>query len=225
MSYMIPLKTRIFRAILGPALRLVFRLLSRVKIVGRENIPTSGGYIIAFNHVSLFDPPLVISFWPTVPEAIGAVEIWSKPGQSTLAKLYGGIAVHRGQYDRESLAKATAALKAGRPLVIAPEGGRSHQPGMRRAQPGVAFLVEMCPVPVLPVGIIGTTEDFFQRALHGKRPQLTIHIGSPIMLPPITVKGEERRKARQENVDRLMFEVASLLPEEYRGVYAQPIPE
>ena len=219
-AYTVPLRTRLFRAIMRPAFRAVFHLLSRVRMSGRQHIPTRGAYLIAINHVSMFEPPLILAFWPVAPEAVGAVDIWERRGQSTLARLYGGIPVHRGQYDRELLEKMLAALNAGLPLLIAPEGGRSHSPGMRQALPGVAYVMDKAQVPVVPVGIIGASDDFLSLALKGQRPQLEIRIGPPVLLPPICGKGEDRRKARQENVDLLMKRIAALLPEAYHGYYA-----
>ncbi len=220
-EYQIPLRIRLFRSLMRPVFRALFRLLSRVTIQGREHIPAQGAYLIAINHISLFEPPLILAFWPIAPEAVGAVDIWDRRGQSTLARLYGGIPVHRGQYDRQLLKRMLAALNAGRPLLIAPEGGRSHSLGMQRALPGVAYVMDKARVPVVPVGIIGTSDEFLALALHGKRPQIEIRIGPPIDLPPISGTGEDRRAARQENVDRIMRHIAALLPAAYHGVYAK----
>ena len=220
-EYQIPLRIRLFRSLMRPVFRVLFRLLSRVTIQGREHIPAQGAYLIAINHISLFEPPLILAFWPIAPEAVGAVDIWDRRGQSTLARLYGGIPVHRGQYDRQLLKRMLAALNAGRPLLIAPEGGRSHSLGMQRALPGVAYVMDKARVPVVPVGIIGTSDEFLALALHGKRPQIEIRIGPPIDLPPISGTGEDRRAARQENVDRIMRHIAALLPAAYHGVYAK----
>jgi 1-acyl-sn-glycerol-3-phosphate acyltransferase len=171
------------------------------------------------NHVSLYEAPFLVAFWPVAPEIAGAVEIWDKPGQSLLARGYHGIQVHRGEYDRELLDTAIAVLQSGRPLVLAPEGGRSHEVGMRRAFPGVAYIVAKTGVPVIPVGIVGTTEDYIQKAIHLKRPTLEMHIGKQLVLSSVTLKGTNRRDALQENADQIMLAIASLLPEEYRGVY------
>jgi 1-acyl-sn-glycerol-3-phosphate acyltransferase len=217
--YTVPIRHRIARAILRPAFRLLFHILSPIKITGRKNVPKKGGYLIAFNHVSSYDPPFIIAFWPAVPEAAGAVEIWERAGQSTLARLFGGFQVHRGEFDRQVIKKMLDALQSGRPLVIAPEGGRSHTPGMRKAEPGVAYLVEKTGVPVVPVGIVGTTDDYADRGFHFKRPPLEMHIGKPISLPPVEGKGAARHESLQANADRIMREIASLLPPEYRGVY------
>ncbi len=222
-AYSVPIPNRIFRHTFRPLFRLLFHILGGVKITGRKNVPKHQPYIIAINHVSLYEAPFLVAFWPVPPEIVGAVEIWSKPGQSILAHGYYAIQVHRGEFDREMFDQAISVLGSGKPLLIAPEGGRSHAIGLRRAFPGVAYLAEKTGVAVIPVGIVGTTEDYIDRALHLKRPTLEMHIGKPLLLPPITGKGAERREALQANADQVMMAIAELLPPEYRGVYKTPV--
>jgi 1-acyl-sn-glycerol-3-phosphate acyltransferase len=174
------------------------------------------------NHVSLYDPPFILSFFPKQLEAMGAVDIWDRPGQGILVRLFGGIPVHRGEYDRQLIDTVLDVLRSGHSLLIAPEGERSHVTAMQRGRPGVAYILDEARVPVLPVGIVGTTDDFWQRATHGERPQLEMRIGKPFTLPPLEGKGAERRQARQRHADLVMEHIAALLPEEYRGVYAEP---
>jgi hypothetical protein len=73
------------------------------------------------------------------------------------------------------------------------------------------------------VGLVGTTDDFWQRARRGEKPNLEMRIGKPINLPPIedASRGTTRHEARQRNADLVMSYVAGLLPEEYRGEYAK----
>jgi 1-acyl-sn-glycerol-3-phosphate acyltransferase len=219
--YRVPLRFRILRPFLKTIFRGLFHALARIKITGQENIPYGKRYIAAMNHVSIFDPPFVAAFWPEDLEIIGAIDVFGKPGQGQLLRLYGVIPVYRGDYDRPLLTKLISILKSGHRLLIAPEGGRSHDTAMRRARPGIAYLVEKTGVPVLPVGIVGTTEDFWQRASRGERPQLEMRIGKPITLPSITSQGTEKHVDRQKNADLVMSYLAGLLPEEYRGVYAE----
>ena len=221
--YSVPFLNRLARAILRPPFRLLFHILSPVKITGRANVPKKGPYIIAINHVSLYDPPFILAFWPVAPEAAGAAEIWSKPGQSFLARAYGGMQVHRGQVDRRLLESMLSALDSGYPLLIAPEGGRSHVPGLRRAEPGVAYLADKTGAPVIPVGIVGTTDDYADKAFSFKRPSLEMHIGVPRHLPTIEGRGNARRKLLQDNADLLMRAIADLLPPEYHGAYANGV--
>ena len=224
-AYVVPLHTRITRRIMRPIFRLLFHILSQVRISGLENIPERGPYLIAINHVSLYEPPLVLAFWPVPTEAAGAVEIWERRGQNILIRLDGCIPVHRGNYDRTLIETMSAVLKSGLPLLIAPEGGRSHQLGMRRALPGAAYVIDRAGVPVVPVGIVGATDDFLERAVHGKRPLIEMRIGQAVHLPAINGKGEQRRLARRRNADLMMRRIAALLPPEYRGVYANLEPD
>ena len=220
-TYRVPLRFKIIRPVAKFVFRGIFRALARVKITGKENIPYGKPYVVAMNHVSIFDPPFVGAFWPEQLEIIGAIDVFSKPGQGLVLKMYGVIPVHRGDYDRPLLTKIVSILKSGIPLLIAPEGARSHDTAMRRAKPGIAYIVEQTGAPVLPVGLIGTTEDFWRRASRGKKPSLEMRIGKPITLPPVTSKGTEKHALRQRNADLVMSYLAGLLPEEYRGVYAE----
>jgi 1-acyl-sn-glycerol-3-phosphate acyltransferase len=207
------------RPFLRVVLRTVFRTLAPVKVTGQENVPHGKPYIVAINHVSLFDPPFAGVFFPKAVEAMGAAEVWERPGQNILAWLWGGIPVHRGDYDRAMFDTVLAILRSGYSLMIAPEGGRSHKPGLREAKLGVAYLAEQSGLPVVPVAIVGTTDDFWKKAVRGGRPQLEMHIGKPIDLPPVEGKGGERRLSRQRNADLVMRILAGMLPEDYRGVY------
>jgi 1-acyl-sn-glycerol-3-phosphate acyltransferase len=219
-AYTVSRRVRLCRWLARPAFRGLFHLLGPVKITGVENVPRQGAYLIVTNHISLYDPPFVIAFWRVAPEGVGAVDIWQRKGQSALVRYYGGIPIRRGEYDRRVLEKLLAVLDSGRPLLISPEGGRSHTPGMRRAEPGVAFLVEQAGIPVVPVGVVGTTDDYLQRALHGKRPLLEMRIGVPFHLDSAQDNGLPRRIQRQRNADRIMLKIAALLPRDYQGVYA-----
>ena len=209
------------RASLRFIFRQVFRVAYRVRITGKENIPSEGGYLIAHNHVSIVDPAVIISFWPISIQAIGAVELWQRPGQNLLVQLYGTLPVKRGEMDRQFIEDAVNAVKAGLPLLIAPEGTRSHVPGMGRANPGIAYLVDRVQAPVLPVGVIGNSDEMLKQAAKGKRPPLEIRIGPLFQLPPIKGQGAARREGRQRNADLVLERVAELLPIEYQGYYAR----
>lgn len=222
-EYRVPWRIRLQRMMLRPFFRGVFHALYRVRITGRDNVPKSGAYLVAHNHVSIVEPPFVLSFWPVAAEAIGTEELWQRPGQSTIVRLYGTIPVERNRaMDRQFLQKLVTLLKEGHPLVIAPEGGRSHVPAMRRAEPGIAYLADQAQVRVVPVGIVGSMAENLQAALKRKRPLIEMRIGQPFHLPPLDSHAVSRREARQLNADLVMRRIAALLPKEYQGVYAEP---
>ena len=219
-TYHVPFRFKISRPLLILGFRALFHVLAKVKVSGRQNVPVGKPYVIAMNHVSIFDPPFVASSWPEQAEIIGASDVFDRKGQGLILKAYGVIPAHRGEYDRPLFMRIISAIKAGYPLLIAPEGTRSHVPGMRRAMPGVSYIIEQTNVPVIPVGIVGSTEDFWQRGKRGEKPPIEMRIGKPIHLPEIMVKGKEKHEARQANADLVMRHLAGMLPEEYRGVYA-----
>jgi 1-acyl-sn-glycerol-3-phosphate acyltransferase len=90
---------------------------------------------------------------------------------------------------------------------------------MRRAEPGVAYVADKVGVPVIPVGIVGTTDDYAEKAFRFKRPPLEMRIGKPMRLPPVEGKGAARHQSLQANTDMIMRAIAVLLPPEYQGVY------
>jgi 1-acyl-sn-glycerol-3-phosphate acyltransferase len=220
-AYIVPLPRRWLRSFMQVTGRLIFHILARVEIEGLENIPTSGAYVIAFNHVSIFDPPLVLAFWPVQPEILGAVDIWSRPGQDVLARMYKAIPIRRGEVDRDALDQTMAALRAGLPLMLSPEGGRSHKPGLRQGKAGVVYIIERTQTQVVPVGVTGTTDDFFKRAMRGQKPLLRMQIGKPFILPEVVDPAAAPKEIRQRKVDFIMSRMAALLPSDYRGVYGE----
>lgn len=219
LKYQTPLLGQIMRPVIRSVLGGLLHILGNFTLTGRENVPAKGPYIIAYNHVSIFDPAVVGIFWPVSAEVLGAAEIWHRKGQAILATLWCAIPIQRGEIDRQALGKALAALRSGRPLMMAPEGGRSHTPGMRQAKSGVVYLIEATGAVIVPLGVVGTTDDFFTRGIHGKRPEFSMHIGRPFNLPEVNPDGLVPREIRQKKVDFIMEQIAALLPEEYRGVY------
>jgi 1-acyl-sn-glycerol-3-phosphate acyltransferase len=219
-EYHVPLGLRLRRPIAKSIIRWLFQLGGRVSITGLENIPRGKPYVAAINHISLFDPPLVLSLWPEMMEAVGAVDVFDRPLQGDLLRIYGVIPVHRGEYDRALIDTMLAMLRSGHPLMIAPEGGRSHDVGLRRGKPGVGYILDEAHVPVLPVGVVGTTGDWLKRALRLHRPPIEMRVGKLLILPPIEGAGAARRAARQQNADMVMQHIAGLLPPAYRGVYS-----
>ena len=104
-----------------------------------------------------FEPPLIAAFWPEHVEAIAGADVFHRPGQKFFVRAYRAIPIRRGEYDRNVIDVMMHVLESGKPLLIAPEGGRSHEIALRRAQAGVAYIVDRAKVPVLPVGISSMT--------------------------------------------------------------------
>jgi 1-acyl-sn-glycerol-3-phosphate acyltransferase len=218
-DYKIPFYNHAARRFIRPVFKALFNILSSVERIGFENIPHDP-YILIFNHVSLFEAPLIVAYWPTFPEVLGASDVWNRPGQDILAKAYGGIPIDRGEIDRTALHRTVDAVLSGKSLAIAPEGGRSHTPGMRKAKAGITYLFEKTKVNIVPLAMVGTTDDFLSNLLQLKRPRASMIVGKPFFLPEFDEKGKTGSELRQEKVDFVMKKIAELLPEEYRGYYS-----
>lgn len=135
--------------------RLFFRLLYRVRVEGRENIPPSGPVIVAVNHVSNLDPPLVGAALDRPAHFLAKAELFRRPLPALYLRRLHTIPVERGRVDRRALEKALAVLRTGGVLVIFPEGTRRHGGELGDFQRGVAFLAERSGAPVIPGGISG----------------------------------------------------------------------
>ena len=219
-QYIVPLHIRINRRFLRLFFRGLFHLLGKVELYGMDKIPKHNKYVIAFNHVSLVEIPFIGAFWPKIVEIIGATVVWGRPGVAIVARMWEGIQVKRTKFDREVFRKVKMVIDAGFPLMISPEGTRSHTPGLARGKPGVAYIIDKAKVPVLPVAVVGNTIDFLSQGIRGKRPTIQMFVGDLINMPLLAGRGEERRDMRQRNTDIIMARIAEMLPESYRGVYS-----
>jgi len=199
--------------LLRPLARWLARLLLRVQVSGQANVPASGGVLLAINHLGGADPVLVIGFTPRYVTPAGKSEIQGWPVFNRVAAAYGMIPLRRGEPDRATLRRLLSVMAQGGALLIAPEGRESLTGALERAKDGAAFLGLRAGVPVVPVAITGTA---WKRVLPAwrrlRRPCVTLTFGMPFRFPA----GLSRREATEQ----LMHRLASMLPPEYRGAYA-----
>jgi len=208
----------VMRSILRISIRFLFWLFARVEIAGLENVPYQGGAILAVNHISRLDAPLVYVMIDR-EDATGLVADKYKKSIffRWIVTIMDGIWINREEADFKALKEARDYLKSGKILGIAPEGTRSPNGKMQSAKTGTAYLADKAGVPVIPVAITGT-EKAFRELSRLKRPRLSVHYGEPLRLLPI--ERQNRDKTLQQNTDEIMCHIAAELPEEYRGVYA-----
>lgn len=218
------------------------KLTMKIEVLGRENLPASGPYIVIGNHFSWFEAPLLIQTLPQHPVLFGAVEIVRIPAVRFLAWLFPVIPVWRGQVDRRALQRALEALQAGQVLGIFPEGGidpelqtaisqgeqfartegkNSRLPAVLiKAHSGPAYLAVTSGVPILPIAYMGT-ENVLDNLRRFRRTSVTVRIGplfGPLALPA-NVHGAARRQALAGLAEEMMRQVAALMPASYHGIY------
>jgi len=164
---------------------LAFVLLTERDVEGLENLPLHGPYIVAINHLSYFDAPLIYGL-------IGGEHItgWAAnkyhrhPLFGPIVRLGGGIFIRRGEVDRSALAAAVEWLKQGKIFAMAPEGTRSKTGALDRAKTGAAYLAHKVNIPIIPVAIWGT-EKLGQALLRLRRARLVVRFGKLFRLPPL----------------------------------------
>jgi 1-acyl-sn-glycerol-3-phosphate acyltransferase len=196
--------------------RMLARLLWRHTLTGQDNLPRGTAYIIATNHLSLFDAPVVFMNSPDRLVMFGADKWRRTPGLRQLTEAMGVIWVTRGEADMDAMRAALGVLKRGARLGLAPEGTRSRTGGLQPGKPGAAYLADRARVPVVPMAISGT-ERVLACWRRLRRPSINCVIG-----PPLGLLGDGRAKGArlEELTDQIMCSLAALLPPEYRGVYA-----
>lgn len=193
--------------------RALMAVVARVHVEDAAKLRRSGGFILASNHLSSWDPPFILSMTPARPKlTVLAAAKWQKVAPLRwLFGAVGAIYVRQADADRGALKAALALLKAGGSIGMSPEGTRSRTGSLIRARSGVAWLALRAGVPVVPVAIWGVEKiGPSLRRLH--RVDIYAKVGDEIRFAPDL--GEEAA------TEQLMRAIAALLPEDYRGVYA-----
>lgn len=198
---------------------LLFNLLTRWEMRGRENLP-AGAFIMAPNHLSYIDPPLVFIALKGYPIAVFAADTYRGHWFSWVLRLGDIIWVNRGAITPAVIKASVRVLRAGRCLGLAPEGTRSRvthalQPG----KTGAAFLACLAGVPVVPVAVAGTHRAF-SALKRGRRAEISITFGKPIVFPALPHGRHPDTQTLENYTTEIMCQLAALLPPDQRGVYA-----
>lgn len=195
---------------------ILVNLFIRREYVGLENFPAPP-YILAINHLSVFDTPVLLTICPHTIRALTAAKHKRNPIYAPLLAIMGSIWVRRGEVDRHALREALDVLKQGGVLGLAPEGTRARGTyALQEGKTGTAYLATRADVPIVPVGLAGT-EQIKDNLPRLRRTYVRAVVGKPFRLPE---SGRVRGQKLHEYTDLIMHRIAELLPEEYRGVYA-----
>jgi 1-acyl-sn-glycerol-3-phosphate acyltransferase len=190
-----------------------FEMFFRGEVVGLDNLPRSGAFLMAANHASHLDPPFIGSQVPRQMCFFARKTLWSGRLLSWWLDAVGTIPVDRdGGQDVGALKRVLRALADGKVMILFPEGTRSPDGQLQTPKPGVGFIVAKTQVPVVPVRIFGSFEAFGKGA---KLPKfgtpITIVFGHPI--PPSVYDDPKAGKERFQIASaRIMAEIAKLEP-------------
>ncbi len=192
------------------ALRVMFDMFFRGEVVGLANLPKSGGFLLAANHASFIDPPMIGCQISRQIAYFARKTLWKGGLSSWWLDSVGTIPVDRdGGQDVSAIKRVLRAIKDERGLILFPEGTRTADGNLQPAKPGVGFIAIKTQVPVVPVRIFGSFEAFGTgRPLRLGTP-VTVVFGAP--LAPAFYDDPKAGKDRaQVASERIMAEIARL---------------
>jgi len=199
--------------------RIALAPFTRRRVIGLEHVPRTGAAILAPNHISHFDPPLIGISAGRQVDWMAMEELFENPILAGLLRWIGSFPVGRGKMDYAAVRTAIERLKRGRMVGVFPEGGLRTGPTSvlegAPLKPGVAALAQMTQAPVIPCAVIGTDALYNPgRWLPWRHSKVWIVFGEP--LPP-PHSGGDKAAAREE------FE--NILGQRIRELYARTVRE
>jgi len=196
--------------------RVIFSAIKgmfRLQVKGKDNLP-EGPFILCGVHRSFLDTPIIGMVTSRRMRFMGKESLWRSRLLGGFLSVMGGFPVERGSADRTALRAAEDVLVLGEPLVMFPEGTRQSGPRLRREQvlDGPSFVSARSGVPLVPVGIGGSTRALPLGARIPRPRKVVAVIGEPIY-PPDRGEGRVPRRVVADLTDRLYDELASLFIE------------
>ncbi len=204
-------------------LRPLFLLVFRPHVEGRENVPATGPFIIASNHLSFIDSMAIPLMAPRRVGYLAKAEYFRGPGirgwfTKTWFSALGALPVERQTHRaaQEALDTAMTVLRAGGGFGIYPEGTRSRDGRLARGKTGVAWLALTADCPVVPVGIRGTDRIQPVGASWPRPHRFSVAFGKPLTFPEHRGQAGSNR-ARRQVTDTIMESIAELSGQEKAG--------
>jgi 1-acyl-sn-glycerol-3-phosphate acyltransferase len=170
------------------------------------------------NHINFLEVPLLyVLLRPRRVIGLAKVETWDNPVLRVLANLWEAIPIRRSGVNTRAFRRAAQELQRGAIVAIAPEGLRTYDGRLRKANAGVVTLAARTGAPVLPVAHYGG-ETFWRSLRRVRRTRVTIRVGHPILFRPVEPAALTRAE-RDRRLRTIMVAIARLLPPTYRGFY------
>lgn len=190
----------------------IFEKAYKGKLYGLENIPSTGGFILAGNHVSYLDPPFIAIHASRQPVYSFARQTLFKRGIGWFFRRLYMIPVDRDKgSDIHSIKRILKLLADGNSVQMFPEGTRSPTGLPQRAKKGIGLFVSKAKVPVVPVRIFGTYEAWPKGAKWPNfKPNVVIVYGKPISYEELAADAQNQKDPMQAISDRIMQEIARL---------------
>jgi len=192
---------------------IIFRVIFRARIVGRERVPLDDGLLVVSNHISFADPPVLGTMMPRPVEFMTMAEMFRKPWMAWLIRAVGCFPVDRSRVDHGAVREAIRRLRAGRCVVIFPEAGirlttQSVLGGDPALKAGAGSIALLAHAAVLPVIVRDTRKPYAWRnwlPLHRgqlQRETISVTFGYPFCLWNPEGLAADKRRLRADDVLR-----------------------
>jgi len=195
------------------------KVLVRMEVQGRENIPASGAFILAPGaHRSNIDTFVVSVITRRRMRFMGKDSLWKHAAPDWFFSALGGFPINRDVADREALNQTMALVQEGEPVVMFPEGTRRTGPTIddEDLRDGVAYIASRAQIPIVPVGIGGAERVMPPKAKYLRPSKMALIVGEPILPPPLKDNGRVSRTAVRELTDELRITLQGLFDEAQR---------
>lgn len=183
--------------------RALLKIVFDIEVHGQENIPQNGGFILAANHMSFFDPVMLCAFCNRTCFFMAKSELFEKPFLGTFIRKMNAFPVKRGTSDKAALGFAEKIIKQGKVLGIFPEGKRTADFKPIKPKNGVAYLAKKAKADVLPVSIHRNKGEIF-------RPDVVIRFGELIDYESLGLEGEYKPQKIRSAAKLIMDSIAAL---------------
>lgn len=204
---MVPALYRLARFLM----RVWFQLYFRLETFGVEHVPAEGGCILAGNHVSFLDPPLLGVKVKRLLRYMARASLFRFKWFGWALLHIGCVPLDRAKGDVHALKLALRTAKEGGALVLFPEGTRSPDGALHAPKPGVGFLVAKAGVPVVPVYIDGSYKAYPKGAKWMRPAKIRVFYGPPV-LPAEYAEYGASKEAYGRIADLIMSRIAALAP-------------
>jgi 1-acyl-sn-glycerol-3-phosphate acyltransferase len=199
--------------------RVMYAVYFRWRVFNPGRVPLKGGVILASNHASFLDPPLVGAGLPRAINYLARESLFRFPGIGALLRSWNSVPVDRDGGGAAGLREILGRLLAGGAIVLFPEGTRTEDGRLQPARSGIGLTVIKSDAVVIPVRTFGTFEAYGRNHKFPRPHRVMVKYGQPVNFEKLRAEAKDCSKARLKEIyrqvaDEIMAAIAKLEPRE-----------
>lgn len=199
--------------------RAMYAVYFRWRIIGAENVPRRGPVILASNHASFLDPPLIGAALPRPINYLARESLFRFPVVGAILRSWNAVPVDREGGGAKGLKRILDRLLDGGGIILFPEGTRTRDGNLQPARSGIGLTVIKSSAPVVPVRVFGTFEAYSRHMKMPRPRRVGVVFGAPMDFADLRAEAQTCAKPRlkeiyQEVAERIMRQIAELKPPE-----------